>query len=170
MSAYSEAIHRAMLDLSKDPKRLFVGYSTKIGRFAGSLSGVREEQLIETPTAENMMAGLATGLSISGWKPVLCFQRFDFVLNALDAIVNHLDKLPRISDREFCPKVLIRIVVGNRRKPLYTGETHTSDYCEALQEMVTFPIIPAITPDRILEAYAKHSESTAAIIEYKDLY
>ena len=138
----------------------------------GTLKNVSESQLIEMPVAENLMASFAIGLSLKGLKPVVFFERFDFVLNAMDAIVNHLDKIDTISHGEFKPTVILRIVVGNRRKPLFTGKTHTQDFSVALRALVSFPVICLQDASQIgIQYKAAHAllpKHSTALIEYKD--
>ena len=94
---YKDAIKLSMNEFAKDEKAMFLGYNTKMANQAlGTLTDVPKDKIIETPLAENLMAGLSIGLSLSGYKPILYFERFDFILNALDAIVNHLDKIDKI--------------------------------------------------------------------------
>lgn len=171
--SYREALKQSMSMLLKDPLCRMVGYGLKIGRAAGSMADAKEEQIVETTVAENLLAGIGIGLAITGLKPVLFFERFDFVLNALDAIVNHLDAAEIISKGEFRPTCILRIVVGNSQKPLYTGHTHTRDHSEALKRLVRFPVWRVKTPEEVLTAYEMayknlHLHSTA-IVEYKDL-
>ena len=171
---YSQALKESMTMLGKDPLTRIVGYGLKVTHEKSSFAGVPADQLVETTVAENLLAGIGIGLSLTGLKPVLFFERFDFVLNALDAIVNHLDAADIISNGVFRPTCILRIVVGNRHKPLYTGHTHTRDHTEALRRMVSFPVWPVRTSEEVLAAYemaAKnlHNHSTA-IVEYKDLY
>ena len=62
----------AMNLLAADTATRFIGYGVKIGgRAAGTLSAVPDCQLVETPVAENLMVGLATGMSLAGLKPVV---------------------------------------------------------------------------------------------------
>ncbi len=172
MSTYKEAINQAMLEFAKDEKARFIGYNVKYGLAGGSLAGVPEDRLIETPVAENLMVGMAIGLSLLGYKPMVYFERCDFVTNAMDAIVNHLDKIETLSDGQFKPAVILRIVVGNKKKPLFTGATHTQNFADALNFMVRFPVFSARTPDDVIGAYrnAATRNQSAAILEFKDLY
>lgn len=164
----------AMTALARDPKMRFVGYGMKRNGAGGTLAGVPQEQIIETTVAEGMMTGLAIGLSLKGYKPLVYFERFDFILNAADAIVNHLDKLQRISDGEFKPACIFRVVVGNRLKPRFTGPTHTQDFTDAMQDLVSFPVIRLGANDNVANTYAAAKESLDAghstmIVELKDL-
>jgi len=173
MSTYLEEIKTSMDFLAKDPKTIFLGYNVRCGYKGGkTLTNVNEQQLIETPVAEGLMMSMAVGLSIAGFKPVVYFERYDFILNAVDAIVNHLDKIQVMSKNQYKPKVIIRVVEGNKNNPLFTGITHTSNYTEAFKNMVNFPVVELSTKSNIQLAYkdAYNSNSSYMIIEKKDLY
>ncbi len=176
---YKGELCSAMTALAADPLVRFIGYGIRIGKAGGTLKDVAESQLIETPVAENLMVGMAIGLALKGLKPVVFIERFDFILNALDAIVNHLDKLNDISRGEFNPCIILRVVVGNKEKPLFTGPTHCQDFSEAMRHLVNFPIFRLTEPDPIQGHYAAalrslskpyeaHRNSTM-LVEYKDL-
>ena len=80
---YGEAVKKSMEMLAQDERTLFIGYNLVRGSKAyGSLSDIPSEKIIEMPVAENLMAGLSNGLSIGGFRPVLIFERHDFMLNA----------------------------------------------------------------------------------------
>lgn len=139
---YREALTSAMRALATEPRVRFVGYGVRYGgQAAGTLAGIPEEQLIETPVAENLMVSLALGLSLVGLVPVVYLERMDFILNALDAIVNHVNALERISQGEFKAGVILRVVVGNKTKPLFTGLTHTQNFTDAIRAMVDFSVM-----------------------------
>jgi len=172
---YKTQLTAAMTALAADPARLFIGYGLTHGRAAGTLSGVPTAQLLETPVAENLMTGLAIGAALRGRKPVVYFERADFVLNAMDAIVNHLDKLATLSRGQFTPGVILRITVGNMQKPLFTGATHTQDVTYALRALVSFPVLTLHHADAILSTYQLAAQATengqaCAVVEYKDLW
>ncbi len=172
--AYKGELTDAMEMLAQDPLVRFVGYGVKIGgRAMGTLKNVPESQLIEMPVAENLMVGFAIGISLKGLKPVVFIERFDFWWNAADAIVNHLDKISSISHGEFKPTMILRIVVGNRQKPLFTGKTHTQDYSPSLRAAVSFPVIGLSHPSQIQSsyqfAYKFLDQHSTALIEYKDM-
>jgi pyruvate/2-oxoglutarate/acetoin dehydrogenase E1 component len=176
---YKQEITWANTQLGRDPRVVFLGYGITKTHAMGTLKDVPPAQLIEMPVAENLMAGAAIGMALAGARPVVYFERCDFILNALDAIVNHLNALPIISKRagsdspEFSPAVIFRVVVGNKRKPLFTGHTHTQDFAESLRLMVNFPvhrllfradIAPSYGHARKLQAQGK----SCALFEYKD--
>jgi len=63
---YLDAVKRSMKGLT-DKKTIFVGYNVRYGSAYGSLKEIPEEQRLETPLAENLMAGLAMGMSLEGF-------------------------------------------------------------------------------------------------------
>lgn len=165
----------AMTELAKDPKVRFVGYGLKRNGASGTLAGVPPEQIVETTVAENLMVGVAIGLSLKGYKPVVFFERFDFILNALDAIVNHADKLHELSGGQFRPAIIYRVVVGNSRKPRFTGPTHTQDFTYAMRQLVEFPILRILSATDVQSFYRvavdmQNLRESVMLVESKDLY
>lgn len=171
-----------MTMLGKDPLTRFIGYGlTKpdsaglAAGAAGTLVGVPMQQRIETPVAENLMAGLAIGLSLKGYKPVVFYERFDFVINALDAIVNHADKIGEMSRGQFKPAIIFRVVVGNYSKPLFTGVTHTRNHAKAVREMVSFPVVELNSTELVGIEYGRakcgfESGFSSMLVEFKDMW
>jgi len=168
---YKQAITQANTQLAQDPKTRFIGYGLLKGRAMGTLSGVPENQIIEMPVAENLLLGTAIGMALTGIKPVVFIERMDFLMNCMDALVNHLDKIKDISQGEFDPKVIIRCIVGNVTKPLYTGATHIQDFSNALREMIEIPIYEVFNESFAKRAYkiVIERDQSAIIVEYKDL-
>lgn len=172
--SYKDAIRESMTMLGRDPLTRFCGYGLKVGRAAGSMRDVSESQLCEFTVAEGLMTSAAIGMALTGLKPVVFYERFDFVPNALDAIVNHLDACQTISRGEFNPTMILRIVVGNERKPLFTGHTHTRNHSEALRNLVQFPVWEVRDVDQVMTVYDMARKNlkyhSTAIVEFKDLY
>lgn len=173
---YKESIIRMMDKLATDPLARFVGYGLLNGKGGnGTLKNIPNEKVVETPVAENLMAGIAHGLALTGLRPLLFVERADFLLNAADAIVNHLDKAFQISKGAFNPCVIIRVTVGNRLKPLFTGPTHTQDFSEAFKFMLKMPVYRVTTPDEVTAAYGraiweqKEGIGSSMIYDFKDL-
>lgn len=170
---YKEALRQAMILLSNDKDCRFIGYGVKHGaRGNGSLVGVEDNKLIETTVSENLIVGMAIGMSIEGLKPIVYIPRFDFVIDALDSIVNHLDKIDKLSKGEFTPKVIIRTVIGGTKTPLYTGLTHVQDLTEAVSKMVSFPVIKLSSVNDIIKYFniASKWQTSMLLIEEKDRY
>lgn len=168
--SYKEAMNLAMKELG-DEGAIFIGYNVAKGDAMGTLKEVLAEQKLETPVAENLMSGLAIGMSFEEFLPILYFERHDFMMVAMDAIVNHIDKIERISHGEFKVPVIIRAVTADGG-PFYSGITHSQDFTEVLKAAVTFPVYDPKNGKEILEAFrnARESKRPAIIIERKSRY
>ncbi len=169
---YKDAIAISMEKLAQDERVRFLGYNVKYGsRAYGTLKNIPFEKCLETPLAENLMSGLAIGMSLEGFRPVLFFERHDFLLNGLDAIVNHLDKINKMSLGEYTTPVIIRAIVGGRT-PIDPGLQHTQDFTEAIRKMVYFPVIDLKSSDQIISEYDKAIKMNGPImlVERKDLF
>ncbi len=172
---YKQALTASMAMLAQNPAARFVGYGLVRGRAAGTMTAATDAQLVETPVAENLMVGIAHGLALAGLQPVVFVERMDFILNAADAIVNHLDKAALMSRSQFNPRVILRVVVGNRKKPLFTGATHVQDFSDAFLSMLRMPVFCLRTPEEVLRCYEEAARlqqcgtCSSMLVEYKDL-
>ena len=164
-----------MCHLAVNRKFRFIGYNVRYGSKAnGTLADVAETQLIETPVAENLIIGIAAGYALKN-QPVLAYiERFDFVLNALDALVNHVSKIEIMSQGAFKPNILVRTLVGNTKRPLFTGLTHTQDFSEGLARLLSFPVVQLTNPNMVFNEYAAAAASiehhSTLLVEYRDIY
>jgi len=168
--SYKEAVNIAMKELS-DRGAIFIGYNVVKGDAMGTLKEVPREQKLETPVAENLMSGIAIGMSFEGFLPVLYFERHDFMMIAMDAIVNHIDKIERISHGEFKVPVIIRAVTADGG-PFYSGITHSQDFTKMFRAAVSFPVYDPVNGKEILEYFrnAYDSKRPAIIVERKSKY
>lgn len=162
---YKDEICQEMFDISRDKKVKFIGYNTKLGhQMYGTLKG-REDSCIETPVAENLMMGIAMGISLEGYRPIVCFERSNFLLPALDAIINHLYALPKMSG-EFTFPVIIRVVIPTD-SPLDPGIQHLGDFTDIIENHTDIPVI-SYEPG-VYKKFIK-SKQAVCIKEYKEMY
>lgn len=169
---YRDAIRRSMEMLAEDPLIVFIGYNLKYGsKGYKTLNQIDSSKIIETPVAENLMAGLAIGMSLEGYKPILIFERHDFMLNALDSLVNHLDKLPQLSNGDYNPKIIIRAIIG-RKEPINPGPQHMQDFSEFFKQYLKFPVYDPGNEIEVLEIYQrlKDLKGASMVIERSELY
>jgi len=77
-----------------DDERVFViGQGVKSPWYVGNTAtGLIErfgpERVIDTPVSENAMTGAAVGVAIVGMRPVIVYPRMDFMMYAMDPIIN----------------------------------------------------------------------------------
>ncbi len=163
-----------MTYLAQDERTLFLGQNVDYpgnGLF-NTLENVPLMQRLELPVAEDMQMGISTGLSLNGIIPISIFPRMDFLILAMNQLVNHLDKISRISCNQFEPKVIIRTAVGSM-EPFYPGLQHCSDYSNELFDILECINVVILTDtDAIFNSYKRALESNRStlLIEYCDLY
>ena len=151
MTPFATAVNAAMRKLAAQ-HALFVGQSVAYDGAAihASLDGVPAAQRLEMPVIEDFQMGFCIGLALKGKLPVCMFPRFDFVLLAVNQLVNHLDKIPSFG---WNLKVIVRTVVGQKR-PLNAGPQHTQNHTEAFRAMLTkIPVIQVRHPEEVTAAY-----------------
>lgn len=144
-----------MRGLAGDPRVIFIGQGVASDGIAclKDFAGIPADRRIEFPIAEELNIGIALGMSLVGWIPVVNLPRADFLLRAADQIVNHLDKLETISRGQFCPKVIIRVRIG-AKAPLDAGPQHTQDHYRAFVEMCRhMNVVRLDSVDSIHEVY-----------------
>jgi pyruvate/2-oxoglutarate/acetoin dehydrogenase E1 component len=171
--SYKDEIIKSMTLLSEHPKTIFLGQSINYwGCIYNTLDYVPIEKKLELPIAEEMQLGMSTGLSLAGFIPVSVYMRHDFLILAMNQLVNHLDKLEEMSCGQFKPKVIIRAIVGNK-KPLNSGPQHYQDHTQVFRESLTnIDVVKLLYTRDIVPAYKKALESTKStlLIELRDLY
>lgn len=95
---YHEAIREALqIALSRDPNVFVMGQGVDDpGGMFGATRGLHEEfgreRIFDTPLAEASLTGVAMGAALGGMRPVYFHNRPDFLLLAMDQLVNHAAK------------------------------------------------------------------------------
>jgi pyruvate dehydrogenase E1 component beta subunit len=85
-------------ELARDPNVVLMG--EEIGKFEGSykiteglLTEFGKKRVVDTPIAEEGFVGLAAGAAMFGLRPVVEIMTINFILVAIDQIVNHASKI-----------------------------------------------------------------------------
>jgi len=173
---YFEELKKSMEFLSKFEETIFVGQAVEYPGTAmfNTLKDINKKKRLELPVAEEMQMGLCIGLSLNGKLPISIYPRWNFLLLAVNQLVNHLDKISSMSNGEVQPKVIIRTSIGSER-PLHPQEQHTGDYTEAFKKILTnIEIIRLEEPKDIFKAYKKaylrKDGKSTILVEYGDYY
>ena len=88
--AINEALHQMMVE---DESVFLIGQGVKSPWYVGNTArGLVErfgsERVIDTPVSENAITGSAIGAALVGMRPVVVHPRVDFMMYALDPIIN----------------------------------------------------------------------------------
>ena len=173
---YLEEIQKSMALLAMHPKTIFIGQSVGYPGNAiyTSMKDILTDKKIEMPVFEETQMGISIVLALGGFIPVSIFPRFNFLIIALNQLVNHLDKIPEISQGKLKPKVIIKTMVGSVR-PLDPGHQHKSNFVVAFRHLVNNIEIEDLTePEMIFPAYKRALErednKPTILVEYGDFY
>ncbi|WP_061019379.1 dehydrogenase E1 component subunit alpha/beta [Vibrio splendidus] len=91
-------------------------------KVAKDLSVDFPERVLSTPISEAGLVGVSNGLALSGMKPYAEIMFGDFVLLALDQIVNHASKFYHMYNKQITCPLVIRTPMGGGRG---YGPTHS---------------------------------------------
>ena len=92
---YFDELKKSMNFLGSQKNTIFIGQAVEVPGTAMSntLKDVNKIKKLELPVTEEMQMGITIGLLMNGYIPVSIFPRWNFMLLAINQLVNHLDKL-----------------------------------------------------------------------------
>jgi len=129
-NTFSEAINQALdIALEIDSKVLCYGLGVDDPkRIFGTTFDLQEKygshRVFDIPTSENALTGVAVGVSIGGYRPVMVHQRLDFFLLALDQLVNSAAKYYYTFNGKSSIPLTIRLILG---RGWGQGPTHSQN-------------------------------------------
>lgn len=115
---YADAIREALdLSLANDPDVYVMGLGVPDPKgIFGTTRGLQEQygenRVMDMPTSENGMTGVAIGSALMGMKPVLTHQRMDFALLAAEQMVNQAANWHYMFGGQHSIPLVIRLMIG----------------------------------------------------------
>ena len=146
VQAVNLALARAM---AEDPNVLVLGedVAAEGGVFRateGLLARFGADRVLDTPLAENAIAGLSVGLAAQGFRPVAEIQFTGFIYPAIDQLVNHASRLRnRTRGRLTCPMVVRSPAGGGIRAIEHHSESPEAMFAHIPGLRVVVPSSPA---------------------------
>jgi pyruvate dehydrogenase E1 component beta subunit len=150
---YREALRRALDDeLARDPDVFLMG--EEIGRFEGSYkvtAGLWQkygpERVRETPISEEGFVGAGIGAAMMGLRPVVEIMTINFILVAMDQVINHAAKIRYM----FGGAVGVPMVI---RTPGGAGAQLTAQHSQSLEAWFAgCPGMKVVAPASVADAY-----------------
>ena len=173
---YFEELKRSMEYLGNKRNTIFIGQAVEVSGTAMSntLKNIKKDKLVELPVAEEMQMGMTIGMLMAGQIPVSIFPRWNFLLLAINQLVNHLDKFTLMNGRGYKSKAIIRTSIGSER-PLHPQFQHVGDYSNSIKVMCPrIHIVKLQNPKNILKEYKKainrKDGKSTILVEYGDYY
>ena len=119
---YWQALNRAMdIEMAADESVFTLGED--VGLYGGSYRVTEglyakygEWRVRDTPISENGFTGLAVGAALLGTRPVVAIMTINFMLLALDSIINGAAKIPFMSGGQFKMPLVVRVPGGVARQ------------------------------------------------------
>jgi pyruvate dehydrogenase E1 component beta subunit len=145
VEAVNLALARALTD---DPNVVVLGEDVGVngGVFRATV-GLQQrfgERVMDTPLAENLIAGVAVGMAAEGLRPVAEIQFSGFIYPAIDQLVNHASRLRnRTRGRLSCPLVLRAPCGGGIHAPEHHSESNEAMLAHIPGLRVVIPSSPA---------------------------
>jgi len=116
--SYADAIREAHAQLLRNDERVFVmGQGVSSPWYAGtSLRALDKEfgreRVIDSPVAENATTGAAVGAALAGMRPIVFHPRMDFMLLAVDPIVNQAANWSYMFEGRIGVPIVVRAVIN----------------------------------------------------------
>ncbi len=147
--SYPEAIREAIdQEMSRDSSIILLGQGVDdpkriFGSTAGLVEKYGKERVFDTPLAEDGMTGVAIGAALGGLRPINTHVRMDFVLLAMNQIINMASKMHYSFGGSVYVPLVIRTVIG---KSWGQGPQHSQSIYPMLMNIPGLKIIAPSTP------------------------
>jgi pyruvate dehydrogenase E1 component beta subunit len=136
-------------ELTRDENVFLIG--EEIGNFEGSykitaslLKEFGPRRVVDTPIAENGFVGLATGAAMLGLRPIVEIMTINFIILAMDEIVNHAAKIYYMFGGQ-CPIPLVIRTPGGGGQQL--SATHSQNLEVWFAHVPGLKVVAPSTPE-----------------------
>ena len=172
---YAKALNQALREEMERDDRVFV-LGEEVAKWGGSFTvtmGLADEfgekRVRDTPISEQAIVGAAIGAAMAGLRPVAEIMTINFILLAMDQIVNHMAKLRYMSGGQVSVPMVVRTPGGGG---LQMGAQH-SQSLESL--FVHVPGIVVMAPSTPADAKgmlkaAIRDPNPVLFVEHESIY
>lgn len=177
MMTMAEALRDALrVAMHDDPTVFLLGEDIGItGGFGGGFTvtlGLSDEfghdRVIDTPISETAIVGAAVGAAMTGMRPVAEMQYGDFVLCAMDQVVNQAAKMHYMSNGAVRVPMVLRLPVGASNRGAQHGQCPEAWFLHTPGLKVVCPSNPYDAKGLLLAAI--RDENPVVFLEHKQLY
>lgn len=172
---YRQAIHDAMVEEMRRDERVFLigedigAYGGAFGVSAGMLEEFGPDRVRETPISEQAIIGAAAGAAMVGMRPIAEIMFMDFILLAMEPLVNQAAKARYM----FGGKATVPMVV---RMPNGSGTGAAAQHSQSLETILMhIPGIKVVAPSTPYDAKGLlissiRDDNPVCFLEHKLLY
>ena len=173
---YREAIRISMrkaLQENIDSIIYGLGVTDHTGIFGTTIGLVDEfggHRVFDTPISEDSMTGFGLGASLGGMYPIHIHIRTDFMLLAMNQIVNSLSKYSYTYGGNFQVPMMIRSIIG---RSWGQGAQHSQSLQSLFAHIPGLTVVMPSSAQRVLETYdysVNHYKNPVISLEHRLLY
>ena len=124
----AQVLNRALLELFEQREDVYLIGEDILDPYGGAFKVTRglserfPDRVITTPISELSLFGVAAGMAIRGFRPILEIMFGDFIALGFDQIVNGISKFREMYDGQVTVPLVVRTPMGGRRG---YGPTHS---------------------------------------------
>jgi acetoin:2,6-dichlorophenolindophenol oxidoreductase subunit beta len=133
------------------------------------LSTLAPDRVLSTPVSEGAIVGIAAGLALEGYRPIVEVMFADFLTLTFDQVMNHITKYPAMYDHKVTCPVIIRSPAGGHRG---YGPTHSQSpekHFLGVPNLLVVALSPYHHPFEIYRQLLRRDEAVL-FVEHKLLY
>lgn len=162
-------VHTLQQEMGHDPRVFAYGEGINdAGAYLNSTDGIAarfgEARCFDVPNCEDALVGLGIGSALMGYRPVFVSLRVDFLMLAMNQIINHAARWPAMTGYQVTVPLTIRALIGR-------GWGQAAQHAGAVYSMfanvpgleVVLPSSPAEGAGLLLTAL--RSDTTTIVIE-----
>lgn len=172
---YPEAICEALeQEMEREPSVIVLGMGVDdpkriLGTTARLLERFGPRRVLDTPLAEDGMTGIAIGAALAGLRPVHVHIRMDFVLLAMNQLVNMAAKMSHMYAGALSVPLVVRSIIG---KSWGQGAQHSQSIYPLFMNIPGLKICAPSTPYDVKGCLiqAIRDDNPVIFVEHRMLY
>jgi len=170
---YATSINNALRCRLENKEDLLIGQGVTSPWYVGTTTkGLAEKygpKVLDPPVAEGAMMGVAIGAALERMKPIVMFPRMDFMMYAMDQIVNHLINWEFMHGLEDRINLTIWAIINRR------GEQAAQHSAALYNIFAQLPKIEVVCPSNPKDvkgmfSYAREKQGITMIVDNRELY
>ena len=169
-----EASRRAALQEMRRDERVWVlgedvARGGLWGQYKDFLAEFGEQRVVSTPISESTIMGAGLGSALVGMRPIIEMRIFDFVMCAMDELVNQIAKVRYMFGGQAKPAVVVRMPHGMwRNSAAQHSQMLEAWFAHLPGVVVVTPSTPADTAGLLVQAI--RSDDPVLFFDPKDLF
>tara|TARA_B100000212_G_scaffold335806_1_gene308297 strand:- start:10 stop:1062 length:1053 start_codon:yes stop_codon:yes gene_type:complete len=174
-NTYVSALFKAMQEIMKrNDNAIIIGQGvTDFKGLFGTTSGLKEkyqDRVIETPLAEDSIAGICIGASLNGMYPINTHIRADFSLLIFNQLINLAAKYKYMFGGLFEVPMMVRLIVG---RSWGQGAQHSQSLQSLFAHIPGLVVVMPSNPESIIQSYlyaAEKYKGPVLMLEHRLMY